>query len=192
MESPGRRLPRLCPVADPGATPTTPAPNRIGIHMVVDVSPVIQTLVGLTATALGIIGSAVLYKLSQKLHLQISEGQQAAFDAALHKSLDYGATQATNVIAAHGWDHPAVKNEVVAIARQQAVAAFPGAPKEVGLSTDLNDPKNAGTLTAALERALPAAMTEASASPITPPTPASEAAPKTVVVNAVAATPSIK
>jgi hypothetical protein len=93
--------------------------------MVVDISPVIQTLVGLAATALGIIGSAVLYQLSQKLHLQISAGQQDAFDAALKKSLIYGATKATAVIEERGWAHPEVKNEVVATAMQQVVAAFP-------------------------------------------------------------------
>jgi hypothetical protein len=157
--------------------------------MTVDISPVIQTLVGLTATTLGIIGSAVLYKLNTRLHLQISEQQQQAFDAALHKSLVYGATQATEAIAAHGWDHPQVKDEVVATAMQQVVAAFPEALNAVGLSTNLNDPKNNSTLTAAMERALPSAMTEASASPVTPPAPAvtvvTPASAPTVVVNTV-------
>lgn len=157
--------------------------------MIVDISPVIQTLVGLTATALGVIGSAVLYKLNTKLHLQISEQQQQAFDAALHKSLVYGATQATDTIEARGWNHPEVKSEVVGRAMQQVVAAFPDALGDVGLSTNLNDPKNQETLTAALERALPSAMTEASASPVTPPAPTvtvvTPPSAPTVVVNTV-------
>jgi hypothetical protein len=160
--------------------------------MVVDISPVLQTLIGLAATALGIIGSAVLYQLTQKLHLQISAGQQDAFDTALKKSLIYGATKATATIAERGWDHPEVHNEVVAKAMQQVVAAFPDAVNAVGLSTNLNDPKNTETLTAALERALPGAMAEVSASPATPPTPASAAVAAaqtpTVVVNTI--TPS--
>jgi hypothetical protein len=159
--------------------------------MIVDISPVIQTLVGLAATALGIIGSTVLYQLSQKLHLQISASQQDAFDTALRKSLIYGTTKATAVIAERGWDHPEVKNEVVATAMQQVVAAFPEAVNAVGLSTDLNDPKNTETLTAALERALPGAMTEACASPATPPAPAASIpapASPAVIVNAVTTT----
>jgi hypothetical protein len=158
--------------------------------MTVDISPVIQTLVGLAATALGVIGSAVLYKLNTKFNLQISAQQQQAFDSALHKSLVYGATQATNAIEARGWNHPDVKNEVVATAMQQVVAAFPDALNAVGLSTNLNDPKNHETLTAALERALPSAMTEASASPVTPPAPAltviTPPQAPTVVVNTIA------
>lgn len=158
--------------------------------MVVDISPVVQALVGLAATALGIIGSAVLLKLTQRLHLQVSAEQQEAFDAALKKSLIYGATKATDAIAARGWDHPVVHSEVVSTAMQQIVTAFPGALADVGLSTNLKDPKNTQTLTAALERALPGAMAEASASPITPPAPSAVVVPPpaTVVVNAVAAT----
>jgi hypothetical protein len=74
--------------------------------MIVDISPVVQAIVGLAATALGIIGSAVLMKLNTKLHLQISAGQQEAFDSALKKALIYGATKATSEIASKGWDHP--------------------------------------------------------------------------------------
>jgi hypothetical protein len=159
--------------------------------MIVDISPVVRTIVGLAVTALGIIGSAVLMKLNQKLHLQISADQQAAFDAALKKSLIYGATKATSEIASKGWDHPQVHSEVVSTAMQQVVQAFPQALTDVGLSSNLDDPKNTETLTAALERALPGAMTEASKSPITPPAPASTiaapAAAPTVVVNTVAA-----
>jgi hypothetical protein len=73
---------------------------------------------------------------------------------------------------------------------QQVVAAFPEALNAVGLSTNLNDPKNHETLTAALERALPSAMTEASVSPVTPPAPAvtvvTPASAPPVVVNTVA------
>src|SRR6476620_1525942 len=113
--------------------------------MIVDISPVVQPVVGLIAATLGIIGSAVLMKLNQRLHLQISASQQDAFDAALKKALVYGATKARNEIAAHGWDHPAVHNEVVATAMQQVVQAFPQALTNVGLSTNLDDPKNAQT-----------------------------------------------
>jgi hypothetical protein len=153
--------------------------------MVVDISPIVQAVVGLAATALGIIGSAVLLKLNQRLHIDISAGQQAAFDSALKKALIYGATKATGEIAERGWDHPSVHNEVVATAMQQVVTAFPDALTDVGLTTNLDDPKNTETLTAALERALPGAMTEASKSPITPPAPAETVAPpsQTVVVN---------
>src|SRR5690242_8027052 len=171
MEPPRRSVPRLRACVAARRAPANEQPQGLGILMIVDISPVIQTLVGLAATALGIIGSAVLYQLTTKLHLQISASQQEAFDAALRKSLIYGATKATNEIAAHGWDHPAVHNEVVATAMQQVVAAFPDALNAVGLSTNLNDPKNAQTLTAALERALPGAMAEVSASPVTPPAP---------------------
>jgi hypothetical protein len=140
--------------------------------MTINLAPVIQTLVGLAATAIGILGSAVLYKLTQKFNLQISASQQAAFDSALNKSLTYGATQVTGMIAAKGWDSPTVHDAVIASAMTQAANTFPAALAGVGLTPNLNDPRNAATLTAALQRALPQALAVASASPATPPTTA--------------------
>jgi hypothetical protein len=96
--------------------------------MTVDISPVVQAIVGLAATALGIIGSAVLMKLNTKLHLQISAGQQEAFDSALKKALIYGATKATSEIAAKGWDHPQVHSEVVSMAMQQRLIPLTQVP----------------------------------------------------------------
>jgi 7-keto-8-aminopelargonate synthetase-like enzyme len=135
----------------------------------INFAPIVQAVVGLVATALGVLGSAVLVRLNQKFHLQITASQEATFDAALNKSLVYGATKASDAIAEHGWDNKQVHEGVVATALQQAVEQFPTALAGVGLSTNLNDPKNAEAITKALERALPAAMAEASASPATPP-----------------------
>lgn len=155
---------------------------------VVDFHPIVQAVVGLAASALGILGSMVLARLNTKFHLDISAARQDAFDKALNKSLMYGATQATAEIAEKGWDHADTKSEVVATALNQAVSTFPEALAGVGLSTDLTDPKNAATLTAALERALPAAMTEASASPATPPTATQTAEAEAEAIVAPAAT----
>jgi hypothetical protein len=140
--------------------------------MQVDVSPVVQSVIGLCAVALTVLGGIALQVVAAKWKVQLSASQSAEFDAALSKALTYGATTADAEIRAKGWDHPDVKNAVVATALTYAVAKFPDAIAAVGLSTDLTNPTNVATITAALQRALPAAMLTASASPATPPAPA--------------------
>jgi len=140
--------------------------------MNVDISPVVQSVVGLCAVALTVLGGIALQAFAAKLKVQISASQTSAFDDALSKALTYGATVADAEIKAKGWDHPDVKNAVVATALTYAVSKFPDALAAVGLSTDLTNPTNVATITAALQRALPAAMLTASASPATPPAPA--------------------
>jgi len=139
--------------------------------MNVDLTSVVQAVLGLCAVAITIFGGIALQALAKRFNLQISAGQIAAFDDALAKSLSYGVTAADTQIKAKGWDHPDVKNAVVASALTYAVAKFPAALHDIGLSANIDDPKNAQTITEALRRALPAAMTAAAASPATPPAP---------------------
>lgn len=139
--------------------------------MTVDLSTVIQAVIGLCATAITIFGGIALTALAKRLNVQVSTAQVAMFDDALGKSLAAGVSASTAAIAAKGWDHIDVKNHVIGLALNTAVSKFPAALKGVGLSADLSDPMNVKTITEALERALPAAFTAAAASPATPPAP---------------------
>jgi hypothetical protein len=139
---------------------------------VVDFQPIVQAVIAVFASAIGILGSAVLYRLNRRFNLQISVDEEQRFDAALKKALTYGAVKAGNEIRAKGWDSAEVHSEIVATAMQQISTSFPDALSAVGLTANLDDPKNAQMLTTALERALPEAMAQAAASPATPPTTA--------------------
>ena len=139
--------------------------------MNIDLTSVIQAVLGLCGVAITIFGGIALQALARRFNVQVSAGQTAAFDAALDKSVTYGVTASEAAIAAKGWDHVDVKNQVLATGLAYAVQSFPQALKGVGLTTNLSDPQNAATITAALQRALPAAMLTASASPATPPAP---------------------
>lgn len=125
----------------------------------VDLTQIEQATVSLAASALGILGSAALYKLRQRFGQQVIAAQRSAFDDALSKSITYGATLSTPLIASKGWQDGQVHAAVIELARYHAETMFPDTMKGVGFDA----------LTAALQRTLPAAMAAAAASPATPP-----------------------
>lgn len=137
--------------------------------MNVDLSSVIQAVLGLCAVAISIFGGIALNALAARFKMQISASQTAAYDSALTKALTFGATAVDGTIRAKGWDHVDTKSAVVGSALTYLVAQFPDALKGVGLTTNADDPANAAKIKSALQRALPAAMLAAAASPSTPP-----------------------
>jgi hypothetical protein len=144
--------------------------------MSADLSPIVNTVIGLAATGIGIFGSMALAALAKRCNIQVSAGQTAAFDAALNKAITFGAATLQTEIAAKGWNHPDVQNAVLSQALTTMADRFPDALAGVGLSPDLSDPRNARIISNALTRALPAAFTAAAASPATP-SPASPITP---------------
>jgi hypothetical protein len=152
--------------------------------MTVDFSNVIQSVLGLCAVGISIFGGIALQRLAAHFNVQISAQQTATFDDALNKALAFGVVKSEAAIAAKGWDHPDVKNQVVGLALNYAVSRFPAALTAVGLSSSVSDPVNVKTITDALQRALPAAMTAAAASPATPPAPGLSATTTAATVGA--------
>ena len=148
----------------------------------VDLHPVIQAALGLAVLAITTLGGLALQAVATKLKLQISAQQTAAFDDALNKALSLGVANSSALIAAKGWDHIDVHNQVVELALNSIVGRFPDALKGVGLSANLSDPQNVDTITSALKRSLPAAFTAAASSPATPPAPNSPPPPVPVTV----------
>lgn len=132
----------------------------------VDISPILQIVVGIAVTFLSIAGTAALHYLEKRLALQVSAGQQAALDGALSKALQYGAGAADAVIREKGWDHIETKNAVIGAAASYAVDHFPDMLHAAGLTSAAD--ADAGLKTV-LARAFPAAMAIAAASPATPP-----------------------
>ena len=134
-----------------------------------DITPITNAAVEIGATLLMVFGAWAANSLKNKLNLDVSASQTAAFDDALNKAVTFAATQSEMAIKAKGWDSPDVKSVVLATALSSIAEKAPDALAGVGLSTDINDPANRERLTHALQRALPSAFTTAAASPATPP-----------------------
>lgn len=140
--------------------------------MTVDLAPVVTAVVGLCAVAMTTFGSWALTRLAQKLSVQANNAAVAAFDDAIRKSVQAGASALQGEIAAKGWSHPEVKSAIVAWGAPYAMERFKDAMRGVGLDPD--DPVvTAGTVEAALNRAFPTAIAPVAASPVTPPLPPS-------------------
>ena len=145
--------------------------------MQVDLSPLVEAAVGLAATALTIFGSMALRAAERKWNFQLTEAQTAAWDSALTKAVTYAGTKTEDLIKAKGWDHPDVKNAVLAQAESYLVLRFPQVLAAQGL--DYTSPSAKDVIRSALARALPSAFTSLAASPATP----ASASPTAVLTN---------
>lgn len=136
--------------------------------MPVDLSPIFEALIGVCAVALTTFGSWALGRLAQKIGVQTNNEAIRAFDEALAKSIQAGASALQGLIHQRGYDSPEVKSAIVAWAVPYAVSKFSPALRSIGL-----DPNNAAAtgayLRAELDRIFPLAMTPIGASPVTPP-----------------------
>lgn len=138
--------------------------------MTIDLSPVFGAVLSLCAIALTTFGTWAIGRLATKLGIQANNEAVQAFDDALTKAVHAGAMGAQDLIAANGYDHPAVKNTILAIAAPYAISKFAPALKGIGL--DPTDPiKTTNYLKAELDRIFPTAMVPIAASPVTPPAP---------------------
>lgn len=145
----------------------------------VDLTPIIQALVGLAALVVTSIGGLVLKKLATWLGLKQEDQRLQNFDTALQRAVQAGAMQVTGMIAQKGWDHPDVHSAIVARGLDYVTLKFPNILKSAGL--DPTDPATAGKIEDALLRVLPTALKPVAESPATPPVPPQQ---REVTVNA--------
>lgn len=145
--------------------------------MTVDLSPIIQAAVGFAALAIGTLGGWALQRIAVKLGIQISAERRQQFDQAIMKSAQAGAVAAEDMARVRGWDHPEVRNEMVAQGLQYLETRFVETLKDSGI--DPTNPANAERIRGAIERAMPVAAAPVAASPITTSGPVE---PATVVI----------
>lgn len=132
---------------------------------VVDLTPIVQATIGIGAIAISVFGSWALNNLARRLGIEISSAQRARFDQAISKAAQAGAVAAEDMARVRGWDHPDVRNQMIAQGLSYAVSRFDATMKEVGL--DPAKPENLMRIRGAIERVLPVAAAPIAASPIT-------------------------
>jgi hypothetical protein len=126
---------------------------------------------------------AMLWKLAAKFGVQASAADQAKLNDETKAALTVGAVKAADLIAARGWDHVDVHNQVLADAATYFLQRFPDRATAIAEQAGVAAPAvpSAAKDTAIKETLmarLPDAMNEAAASPATPPVPA---VPATVI-----------
>jgi|ERR1041385_2358644 hypothetical protein len=137
--------------------------------MNVDLTPIIQAVLGLAAIAITTLGTLAVKRLADWLGVQANSAAVTQLDAALTRAVHAGASEAQDLIREKGWDHVDVKNAIVASGARIVIDKFAPALKSVGL--DPADPNGATTkyLTEELSRIFPTAIAPVAASPVTPP-----------------------
>ena len=151
------------------------------MHTAIDITPVTNALLELFATLLLGAGTWAIGRFVQWLGLKNAAQATANLDDALQKSVTYGLQQSQGLIKQHGWDSVDVHDASLAKAVPYMIKHFPDALKGVGV--DASDPTALqNTVAAALDRAFPASVTAAAASPATPPAVASPAVVAPTVV----------
>ena len=158
----------------------TAAPAATTVDLSGFLNIILQALGALILAVGGTIGTAIAMKLKAKYGIELSAAQQAEMESVATKAVTYGITQATDAIAAKGWNHPDVHSAITAAAAQYAIAQFPEVTARAGFDIST---WGARAVTAQklddtiMTRVLPAAMTVAAASPATPPATPAKAAP---------------
>lgn len=121
--------------------------------------------------ALGIVlATAATYAVQQFVaKLKISKNSEivAALDDAANKAINAAVVEASDTIKAKGWDSIEVKNEVMARAGDQLVAHAQTALQNAGY--DPTTARGKQDIQDIVARALPKAVAQAAASPVTPP-----------------------
>lgn len=123
--------------------------------------------------------SGMLWRLASKFGIEASAADQRKLNDELKAALTLGAVKAEDMIAQKGWDHIDVHSIVVKEALDYFLQRFPERAAAIAQQAGAASPAAAQEAVAdTLMSRLPAAMTEAAASPATPPAPI----PVTVVV----------
>lgn len=128
---------------------------------------IINALLQLAGAAILAIGTWAIGRVVTLLGLKNSAQATANLDDALQKAVTYGLQQSKTLIMAKGWDSIEVRNQTLAAASTYMLTRFQDTLKATG--TDMEATKLAATVTGALDRAFPAAVAIAAASPGTPP-----------------------
>lgn len=124
---------------------------------------ILTLLAGLILSGILLLGK----RLSAWLNIKLSDAQKAALEDAADKALAFGISQAQTTIAAKGWDHITVRNQVIGLATNYAVSRFGDTLKASGVDTSSIDAA-AQSLQGILQRKFPDAVAIAAASPATP------------------------
>lgn len=138
--------------------------------MQLDLTPILQAVVGLATIALTTLGGWAITKLAQKLGVEKNTALMANLTTAATSGISFAVMGAQREIAAKGWDHPEVQSQLVGAAAQFVASKFGDTLASAGL-----DPATATGQQAIHDlvlRALPAGTAAAAASPTTPPAPA--------------------
>lgn len=133
--------------------------------MEIDLSPVIQALLGLAALAIGTFGAWALQRLAVRFGIQIDAARKEQLETALTKAAQAGAVAVEGMAAERGWNHPAVKSEMLGQGLNYLVDRFADTLKQAGL--DPYKIEDAERIRGAMERIMPAAAAPVAASPVT-------------------------
>lgn len=126
------------------------------------------------AAPIAAILSAMLWKLAAKFGIEANAADQAKLNEEVKSALTLGAVKADALIAGRGWDHVDVHNAVLAEALQYFLERFPDRAAAIAAqagvaSPEMPSPAKDAAVKDTLMARLPEAMSQASASPSTPP-----------------------
>ena len=114
-------------------------------------------------TAVGIVLGGVMIAFGQRLLAWMN----VKLEDSAGKALAFGISQAQQEIAAKGWDHVDVKNQVIETATAYAIKKFPDSLARVGVDTS-KPLLAAERLADVMKRKFPEAIAAAAVSPATP------------------------
>lgn len=156
----------------------------------IDLTPVLMPLIQMLGLAVATLVTAlvswILTELAKKIGIQKNAAAMASIDDAANKSIQAAVMASLDTIKHMGWDHVQTHNQLVAIAAGY-MSNFPKTLEQAGIDPTTVDGRAA--IQNIVKRALPAAVTQAAASPTTPPVPDEQ---KAATVVTVATVPSDK
>lgn len=140
--------------------------------MQVDLSPVIQSLLGIAAIGITSVGTWAIAAFAKKIGIDKNTALMANLDDAAMKAISAGVMTAQDDIKAKGWDHPDVQNKVIAAGASYVTAKFTETLAQAGIDPTTGAGQQA--IKDLVTRALPAGIAAAAASPTTPPVPTTQ------------------
>lgn len=139
----------------------------------IDLTPVLTPLIQIAGIALATLAGWVLTRLAQKFGIQGNTASMQNIDDAAMKSIQAAVMASQQTIALKGWDHVQTQNQLVAIAATY-MPKFKTTLAQAGIDPGTEQGK--ASIRDIITRALPAGVTQAAASPTTPPTDDQKAA----------------
>jgi hypothetical protein len=135
----------------------------------VDFSPVLNAVIGLSASALLAGGGLALTRVFTWLGYKADDQRRTLAEGLFQKMIAAGASATEAEIKAKGWDHPDVKNSIIAMGLEYGIKEFQPGLKLAGL--DPSDPATPAFIRSSLDRIFATAVAPIVASPVTPPAP---------------------
>lgn len=136
----------------------------------------LQAVLMACAAPIAAILCAMLWKLAAKFGIEATAADQAKMNDETKAALTVGTVKATDLIAARGWDHADVHNQVLADALKFFLERFPDRATAIATQAGAASPAEPSVakdqaVTETLMARLPDAMSQAAASPATPAIP---------------------